>query len=184
MSKLGLWWGLSIQSRKSMRLKFTEQLCLMTMKNDANFEEELTCRFKIDMGNLMNFLIQALKCLENFHFKGFFWTKYILFELKQYRGVIFHDTKEWCKIWGKTDLLFEKWHKKFGEFSPEHLKVSKLGLWWDLFVQSRKMYKFKIYKGVMCHNNEEWYKNLWGNDLSVKSWHGEFHEFWPKHSIV
>ena len=38
-----------------MRLKFTEQLCLMTMKNDANFEEELTCRFKIDMGNLMNF---------------------------------------------------------------------------------------------------------------------------------
>ena len=26
----------------------------MTMKNDAKFDEELTCRFKIDMGNLMN----------------------------------------------------------------------------------------------------------------------------------
>ena len=24
---------------------------VMTMKNDAKFEEELTCRFKIDMGN-------------------------------------------------------------------------------------------------------------------------------------
>ena len=24
------------------------------MKNDAKFEEELTCRFKIDMRNLMN----------------------------------------------------------------------------------------------------------------------------------
>ena len=31
-----------------MSLKVTEQLCIMTMKNDANFEEELTCPFKID----------------------------------------------------------------------------------------------------------------------------------------
>ena len=27
----------------------------MTMKNDAKFEEELTCQFKTDMRNLMNF---------------------------------------------------------------------------------------------------------------------------------
>ena len=27
----------------------------MEMKNDAKFEEELTCRFKIDMRNLSNF---------------------------------------------------------------------------------------------------------------------------------
>ena len=27
----------------------------MTMRNDAKFEEELTFRFKIDMGNLINF---------------------------------------------------------------------------------------------------------------------------------
>ena len=27
----------------------------MTMKNDAKFEKELTCRFKIDMTNLINF---------------------------------------------------------------------------------------------------------------------------------
>ena len=38
-----------------MSLKFTEELCVMTMKNDAKFEEELTCQFKIDMSNLMNF---------------------------------------------------------------------------------------------------------------------------------
>ena len=38
-----------------MRLKFTEKLCVMTMKNNAKFEEELTCGFKIDMGNLMDF---------------------------------------------------------------------------------------------------------------------------------
>ena len=27
----------------------------MTMKNDAKLEEELTCNFKTDMRNLMNF---------------------------------------------------------------------------------------------------------------------------------
>ena len=60
-----------------------------------------------------------------------FWAKYILFELKKYRGVIFHDTEEWYKIWRKTHLWFGKWHEEFGKFSPDHLKVSKLGLWWD-----------------------------------------------------
>ena len=38
-----------------MSSKFTEKLCFMTMKNDAKFEEKLTCHFKIDMRNLMNF---------------------------------------------------------------------------------------------------------------------------------
>ena len=37
-----------------MRQKFTEELCLMTLKNDETFKEELTCRFKIDMRNLTN----------------------------------------------------------------------------------------------------------------------------------
>ena len=38
-----------------MSLKFKGEFCVMTMKNDATFEEELTCQFKIDMRNLMNF---------------------------------------------------------------------------------------------------------------------------------
>ena len=38
-----------------MSLKSTEESCVMTMKNDAKFEEELTFNFKIDMRNLMNF---------------------------------------------------------------------------------------------------------------------------------
>ena len=38
-----------------MRLKFTGELCVMTMKNDAKIEEEITCQFKIDMRNLTNF---------------------------------------------------------------------------------------------------------------------------------
>ena len=57
---------------------------------------------------------------------------------KKLQIVIFHDTEEWSKIWRKTDLWFEKWHEKFGNFSPEYLKLSRLGLWWDPLVQSRK----------------------------------------------
>ena len=38
-----------------MTLKFAEKLCVMTMKSNAKFEEELTCHFKTDMRNLTNF---------------------------------------------------------------------------------------------------------------------------------
>ena len=38
-----------------MSLEFTDELCVMTMKNDAKFEKEFTCQFKIDMTNLANF---------------------------------------------------------------------------------------------------------------------------------
>ena len=47
--------GFFIQSRKCMSLKFTREFCVTTMKNDAKFEEELICQFKIDMRNLTNF---------------------------------------------------------------------------------------------------------------------------------
>ena len=38
-----------------MSLKFKEELRVMSMKNDAKLEEELTNRFKIDISNLINF---------------------------------------------------------------------------------------------------------------------------------
>ena len=55
MSKLKLWWDPFALSRKCMTLKFTEDLCVMTMKNDTKIEEELTCCFIIDMRNFTNF---------------------------------------------------------------------------------------------------------------------------------
>ena len=38
-----------------MSLKFTGHLCVMTMKNDVKFEEELTGQFKTYMRNLTIF---------------------------------------------------------------------------------------------------------------------------------
>ena len=40
------------------------------------------------------------------------------------------------------------------------------------------MYELKIYRGVLCHDNEEWYKIWRGIDLSAQNWH---EEFGPKH---
>ena len=120
-----------------MTLKLTVELCVIAMKNDRKIEEELTCRFKIDLRNFTNFEPSARKS-KKVVLIGSLWPNYVLFELQKYRGVTFHDTEEICKFWRKTDLRFEKRLEKFGKFSPEHLKVSKLGLWWDPFVQSRK----------------------------------------------
>ena len=38
-----------------MSLKFTWELCVIAMKNNKKFEEELTRQFKIDMTNLTNY---------------------------------------------------------------------------------------------------------------------------------
>ena len=51
---------------------------------------------------------------------------------------------------------------------------------WDFYevlLSKVEMYELKIYRGVMCYDNEEWY-NMWkGTDLSVQNWHEEFDEF-------
>ena len=49
----------------------------------------------------------------------------------------------------KTDFRFWKWHEEFGKISPEHLKVSKLGIWWHHFVRSWKFMSLKL-TGQLC----------------------------------
>ena len=55
VSNLGLWWDLLNPKYKRYEVKIYGELCVMTMKNNAKFEEELTCGFRIYMGNLMDF---------------------------------------------------------------------------------------------------------------------------------
>ena len=61
-----------------------------------------------------------------------------MFDMKKYRGVIFHDTEEWYKIWRGIDLSFQNWQEEFDKFWPEHLKVSKffplMGSFWDKYI--------------------------------------------------
>ena len=57
-----------------MSLKFTGEFCVMTMKDDTKFEEELTCQFKIDRRNLTNF-DPSTQNLKNLHFNRLLLTK-------------------------------------------------------------------------------------------------------------
>ena len=64
-------------------------------------------------------LTQALESFKNLHLNWHLSTKvYYLWAKKNGKGVIFHDTEEWCKIWRKTDLWFGKWQQEFGKFPP------------------------------------------------------------------
>ena len=44
---------------------------------------------------------------------GSFWGKYVLFELRKYRGIIFHETEKGYKIWWGIDSSSQNWHKEF-----------------------------------------------------------------------
>ena len=61
----------------------------MKLKIDAKFEEKLICCFKTDK-NLVNFdpSTQIYILIGPLH------KKYVIFDPKKYRGVIFHDTRE------------------------------------------------------------------------------------------
>ena len=46
------------------------------------------------------------------------------------------------------------------------------------------MNELKIYREVMCHDNEEWSKIWGGIDLPFQNWHEEFDELWLEYSAV
>ena len=153
VSKLGLWWDPFIQIRKCISPKYAGELCVMTMKNDANLKRNW--QFKTGTRNLTN-ISRALENLKNLHFNGLLLTKVYNFELREYRGLMFDGLNINAKVAGKLDLCFQKWHEEFGKFLPERSTVSKLGLWWGPFIQSRKCMslKFTAESCVMTMKND------------------------------
>ena len=104
VSRLGLWWDPFVQSRKGMTLKFAEELCVMAMKNNAKFEEELTCHFRTDR-NLTN-LDWATRKSKKFALWLAPLTKVYNFWAKKSTEELSDGTEDWCKVWRKTDLCF------------------------------------------------------------------------------
>ena len=60
----------------------------MTLKSDAKFKEKLTCGFKYDMRNLVNFQPTTQKS-KNYTSTGYFCSKYMRFELKNTEELYF-----------------------------------------------------------------------------------------------
>ena len=130
----------------------------MTLKSDAKFKEKLTCGFKYDMRNLVNFHPTTQKS-KNFTSMGYFCPKYMRFELKKYRGVIFHDTEQWCKIWINPDLVVSRMAWGIGWTFIRALKcLRKNYTLMGSFCPKHIMFQLENFRGVMCHDNEEWCK--------------------------
>ena len=80
-----------------LRQKSAGRLCVIKVKNDTKFEEELNCALKNDMKNLANFdpTLESLKiCI----LMSSFGRKYIMFELKNYKIVMRHYNEDRWKL--------------------------------------------------------------------------------------
>ena len=150
----------------------TEDWCKIWTKTNLLFE---------NWQELGEFWSTHLKVSKTYTLIGPFYTKYIIFDLKKYWGVIFHDTEESCKIWRKTSLQFGKWHEHFGKFSSEHSKMSKICTLMSCFWPTYKMFELKTYRGVTFDSTEYWCKIWRKTDFYFQNWHEEFGKFLPKH---
>ena len=120
---------------------------------------------------------EHLKVSKIFIWMSSFWAKYILFEQKKYRGIIFHESEEGCKISRGIDLLFQNWCKEFHKFQPEYSKFSKtftlMGSFWENYI----LLELKKYRGIIFHETEEGCKIWRGIEMSFKNWLKEFLKF-------
>ena len=121
-----------------------------------------------------------IKFHQIFTFIGSFCWKYKQFQLRKYRGLMSHDPQEWHKIWRKSDLLFQKW-QKFGEFWPEHWKVSNICTFIGSYYAKYLMFNLKKYRRVIFHDTKEWCKIWRKTELWFDKWHEKFGKFLPEH---
>ena len=65
----------------------------MTLTSNAKFEEKLTLGSRNDIRNLVDFHATTQK-FKDFQSIGYFYPKYMRFELTKYKVVIFYDTEQ------------------------------------------------------------------------------------------
>ena len=75
---------------------------------------------------------------------------------KKYRGVIFHDTEQWCKIWINPDLVVSKMAWGIGLTFIRALKSLKNCTLTGSFCPKHIMFQVENFIGIMCHDTEEW----------------------------
>ena len=98
-----------------------------------------------------------------------------------------YDNEQWCRIWNRTDWLFQNWHEEFNKFWPEHSKISKISLKNFNGLLLTKIYNVWVkniqrsYVGLHSRLIKSFKKNIL---VLPKSWQEEFGKFSPKHLEV
>ena len=132
------------------------QKSYLSLKSRVKFKEELTCGFKYVMRNLVNF--HPTQKSENFFSMGSFCPKYTRFELQKYRGVIFHDTEQWCKIWVNPVLVVSKMVWGVGKTFIRALKSLKNCTLMGSFCSRHIMFQLENFRVIMCYDTKYWCK--------------------------
>ena len=116
-------------------------------ESDTKFWYKLTCSFKHDIRNLVNFHANIQK--SEIAFSPKVWAKK---KRRSYRGVIFHDIEQRCKIWINLGLV-----------------VSKLawGIGWT-FIKAHKSLKICTLMGSFCPKRNNSARKFQRNFVS---WH-------------
>ena len=100
-----------------------------------------------------------------------------MYELKIYRGIVWHDNEERCKMWRGIDLSVQNWQEEFDKFWLEHSEISKICTvichFWPKYI----MFELKNYRGVMFDGTEYWCKIWMKTNMYFQKWHEEFDIF-------
>ena len=130
-------------------------------------------------------LTRALENLKNLHFNGLLLNKvYNVWAKKSIGELCLMALNIDATFEGKLTCAFKNDMRNLANFHQSMFGSLKIVTLMGSFYPKSKMYELKIYRGVLCHDNEEWCKIWRGIDLSVQNWHEEFDKFWPEHSKI
>ena len=134
----------------------------MTLRSNAKFKEKLTCGFKFEMWvhifitrRISWIFTQPLKILKISHWWAVFVQSIWGLNLKKYRGVIFHDTVQWYKIWINLGLVVSKMALRIGRTFIRALKRLKNCTLMGTFCQKHIMFQSENLRGIRCHDTQE-----------------------------
>ena len=131
-------------------------------------------------------MTRVLKNFKKWHFTGVLVTiVYIVWAQKVPRGYLWWQSKfiqslkeNWLTCASKNDM------RNLENVQQNLFESRKIRTFMESFHPKMKIYELRIYRGVMCYDNEEWCKIWKGIHLSVQNWHGEFDEFLHEHLKV
>ena len=127
-------WGIGWTFIRALKVWKIVHWCVTTLKGDAKFKEKLTCDFKNDIRNLVNFHVSSWKP-EKLHFNWILLSKVY----KDLGGKI-QNCVSWH--WRVMQSLKKNWllvpKKTWGIYwiFTQLLKSPKLSLRWAIFVRS------------------------------------------------
>ena len=142
------------------------ELCVMTVKNDTKTEVELTCHFKIYMRNFTDFDTSTQNSKKFVFYLAPCDQSIYCLRYKSTEELYFTTLKKYANFEEKLTCGLKEELRKF---SPEHLKVSKLGLWWDPFVQSRGSMALKFAEELWQWRIMQNLNTIWLN-ISKLTW--------------